>query len=100
MSFQRVYASRSFLQCVPGACARMRERYGLVARAPEDEAWMHKFVMIMDGNTFSSRLMQVCLLVVLAQRESSCGRGTSPMLHSLIISCFDMLEMPFSYATI
>jgi len=36
----------------------MEARYGRAARAPEEAAWAHKYVMILDGNTFSSRLMR------------------------------------------
>ena len=47
-----------FVQCSPEACAAMEARYGRAARAPEEAAWAHKYVMILDGNTFSSRLMR------------------------------------------
>lgn len=33
-------------------------RYGLADRMPEEAAWAHKYIMILDGNTFSSRLMR------------------------------------------
>jgi len=45
-----------YVQCDPEACEAMEARYGRAARAPEEAAWAHKYVMILDGNTFSSRL--------------------------------------------
>ena len=33
-------------------------QFGRAERTPEDAAWAHKYVMILDGNTFSSRLMR------------------------------------------
>ncbi len=47
-----------YVQCAPEACVAMEARYGRAARAPEEAAWAHKYVMILDGNTFSSRLMR------------------------------------------
>jgi hypothetical protein len=40
------------------AARRMQKKYGVVLRAPEEETWRHKYIMILDGNTFSSRLMK------------------------------------------
>ncbi len=36
----------------------MEAQYGLKERVSEDEMWRYKFIMILDGNTFSSRLMR------------------------------------------
>ena len=36
----------------------MEARYGRAERTLEDAAWAHKYVMILDGNTFSSRLVR------------------------------------------
>lgn len=36
----------------------MGRRYGRADRVPEEAAWAHKYIMILDGNTFSSRLMR------------------------------------------
>lgn len=36
----------------------MQKRYGLKERVPEDDVWLYKYIMILDGNTFSSRLMK------------------------------------------
>ncbi|KAK9840812.1 hypothetical protein WJX81_006676 [Elliptochloris bilobata] len=47
-----------YVQCSHAACAAMEKRYGRAERAPEEAAWANKFVMILDGNTFSSRLMR------------------------------------------
>ena len=47
-----------YVQCTEEACAAMQAQYGLKERVPEDEMWRYKFIMILDGNTFSSRLMR------------------------------------------
>ncbi|EIE18580.1 hypothetical protein COCSUDRAFT_45356 [Coccomyxa subellipsoidea C-169] len=47
-----------YVQCSEEACRAMEAQYGLKERVPEDEMWRYKFLMILDGNTFSSRLMR------------------------------------------
>lgn len=44
-----------FVQCEPAACREMEARYGVKPRVSEREAFNNRFLMVVDGNTFSSR---------------------------------------------
>ena len=42
-------------QCEPEVCAEMEAQYGRKPYVPEREAYRHRFLMVVDGNSFSSR---------------------------------------------
>ena len=42
-------------QCDPGDCAAQRHAFPLAPRAPQNEAFKHKFLLDIDGNAFSGR---------------------------------------------
>jgi len=42
-------------QCEPEACAEMEARYGRKEHVDERAAFRHRHLMIVEGNTFSSR---------------------------------------------
>lgn len=46
---------RISVQCEPAACREMEARYGVKPRVSEREAFNNRFLMVIDGNTFSSR---------------------------------------------
>ncbi len=43
------------VQCEPEACAEMEARYGRKEHVDERAAFRHRHLMIVEGNTFSSR---------------------------------------------
>lgn len=47
-------------QCEPEVCAEMEAQYGRKPYVPEREAYRHRFLMVVDGNSFSSRHAPVC----------------------------------------
>ncbi|KAK9839771.1 hypothetical protein WJX81_000416 [Elliptochloris bilobata] len=47
----------AYLQCEPEVCAEMEAQYGRKPYVPEREAYRHRFLMVVDGNSFSSRLL-------------------------------------------
>lgn len=50
-----IVLSRSFVQCDPAECKEMEAQYGLKPYVQEREAFAHRFLMVVDGNSFSSR---------------------------------------------
>ena len=50
-----VILSCSFAQCDPAECKEMEAQYGLKPYVQEREAFAHRFLMVVDGNSFSSR---------------------------------------------
>lgn len=51
----------------------LQERYGLKERTQEDDTWLYKYIMILDGNTFSSRLMKTLTAGSLVLRSGQCS---------------------------
>lgn len=47
----------SFLQCEPKACSRQQAMYGTVPRVPDSSMGTFKFLLDIDGNSFSQRLL-------------------------------------------